>query len=169
MSSKIFSEEIIRKVLRNKNRLERKLKVKIKIKDYEINFEGEEAKVFVAERVLEAIDKDFIVVTALLLVEEDYVLEEINIKDVTKKKNLEQIRGRIIGTQGKTLKTLSDLTECHITLHDNTVSLIGPAEKMKDAVTSVEILIRGSKQSNVYKYLERQRKKVLPKDFGLKE
>ena len=44
------------------------------------------------------------------------LFEIINIKDYSKNKNLERIRGRLIGTQGKALKTLTDLTS-----YDNVV------------------------------------------------
>ena len=164
-----FSKDAIKKILRNKKLLESRLKVRIEIKGLSINLDGEEIDIYVAEKVLEAIERNFPVNTALLLIDENYVLEDIPIKDVTKKKNLEQIRARIIGTKGKTLKTISELSECYITLHENTVSIIGPAEKIKDAINAIESLIRGSKQSNVYKYLEKQRAKFLPEDLGLRK
>ena len=164
-----FSKDTIRKILRSKKNLESKLKVKISVKGNNINLHGEEVNIYVAEKVFEAIERSFSINTALLLTDENYILEDIHIKDVTKKRNLEQIRARIIGTKGKTLKTISELSDCHIVLHENTVSIIGPAEKIKDAMNAIESLIRGSKQANVYKYLERQRAKIMPEDLGLRK
>ena len=164
-----YPPETIKKILKNKKKLETGLNVMLEIKRGQVSIEGKEPELYIAEQVLEAINKNFDINVALLLTNEEYVLEDIHIKDVTKKKNLEQVRARIIGTKGKTLKTLSELTECYITLHENTVSIIGPAEKIKEAVIAIENLIRGSKQSNVYKYLERQKTKPVPEDLGLKE
>ena len=78
------------------------------------------------------------------------------------------IKARIIGKKGKTLKLLCKLSECHITLHNNTVSIICKSEKIKETITAIKNLIKGSKQGNVYSFLERQRKKHEPEDLGLK-
>jgi len=165
-----FNSETIKKIRRNKPKLERKLGVRIKIDASEIKISGNELNTYIAEKVLQAIDKAFPIRTALLLINEDYILEDIPIKNITKKKNLSQVRARIIGTKGKTLKTLSKLTDCHITLHDNTVSLIGPSGSIKEAITAIESLIRGSKQGNVYSYLEKIMKENIDKwSLGLKE
>jgi rRNA processing protein Krr1/Pno1 len=43
-------------------------------------------------------------------------------------------------------------------VHDNQVGIIGSAECIKEAVISLESLIRGSKQGNVYARLEKKKK-----------
>jgi KH domain-containing protein len=164
----IFSSETIRKISKNKKLLEKKLKVKIEINDSEVNLKGKEIDVYVGEKVLEAIARNFSINTALLLLSEDYVLEDIPIRTVTKKKNLENIKARIIGTKGKTLKVLSELSNCNITLHNNTVSIIGRGEDVKEATVAIKRLILGSKQSNVYSYLERNRSRE-EENLGLKQ
>ena len=154
-----FNSNAIRIILRNKKRLERKLKVILTIKGNEIEIEGKEVNIFLTNQVLEAIDKNFSVKTALLLTNEDYVFEEINIKSINKKKSLSSIKSRLIGTKGKTLKTISNIANCHLALNDNIISIIGPAESIKETTQAINSLIHGSKQSNVYSYLERTRRK----------
>jgi len=157
------------KILRNRQKLQKKLKVTFTIdSENKINFVGKEEDIFLAEQVIEAIEMGFEINSALLLTESDYDLELVNIKDVTKKKDLETVRARIIGTKGKTLDTLSEISNCDVVLHDNVVGIIGPAERIKQVITAIESLIRGSKQTNVYKYLEKQRKNIPPSDIGLK-
>ena len=163
-----YSKATISKIKRNKRLLEKKLKVRLNIKGNNVDLQGDEIDIFVAEKVLQAVERTFPLNTALLLIEQDYVLESLNIKDITKKKP-DIVKARIIGTKGKTLKLLSELSECNIVLHDNIVSILGPAEKIKEAITALTNLIRGSKQSNVYKYLQKQKKKPLPSDLGLRE
>lgn len=165
----LFQKQTIYKIARNKKKLENKLKVKINIIHHNIEIKGDEPNIYIGEKVLEAIDKNFSVNIALLLLKEEYVLEDIPIKNITKRKDLSRIKARIIGTKGETLKILSELSDCHITLHNNTVSIIGQVEKIKEATRAIENLIRGSKQTNVYKYLERREQEEGMEDLGLKE
>jgi rRNA processing protein Krr1/Pno1 len=54
-------------------------------------------------------------------------------------------------------------------LHDNTVGIIGPAETIEEATTAIGNLIRGSKQANIYRFLERMNAaKKIKSDLGLK-
>jgi len=123
-----LEKEIIKKILRNKKKLESKLKVKIIIKDSKIEIIGDEFDIYIAENVLEALERNFPLNIALLLLEESYLLKNLLIKSITNRKNLSAIRARIIGTEGKTLKLMSELSECYITLNDNTVSILGSTE-----------------------------------------
>ncbi len=155
----IIAKEAIYKIFRGRKILEKKLGVGIKIERGGIvNLTGDEINVFVGEKVIEAVNKGFSVSNALLLTNENYVLEEVPIKSITKRRNLSVIRARVIGTKGKTLKTISELSGCHLALQDNIVSVIGPAESVKSVITAIKSLIKGSKQSNVYYYLEQARK-----------
>lgn len=163
-----LKEETIKKIQRNRKKLESKLKVEIQATDSDVKLSGEQLDIYIAETVFLALDRNFSLNVALMLLEEDYMLEDIPIKAVTNKK-ITQVRARIIGTEGKTLKLLCALSDSHITLNENRVSIIAHVEKIKDIINAVESLIRGSKQSKVYKYLEKQRKKSYPPDLGLKE
>lgn len=151
--------ENISKILKNKNKLESELEIKITNKGKNIFVEGPAEKEFIAINVLEAINLGFSIECALQLKNEKITLQTINIKDVTKRNDLERIRARIIGTYGKTLKTLKNLTECEICLHDNQIGIIGNCEEIEDAIQSIKSLIHGSKQGNVYARLEKQRKR----------
>lgn len=163
----ILVSEDISKVIKNKKRLERLLNVKIIIKGEEISVEGIPEDEYAAEKVIDAINFGFPIPIALLIKEEDFLFEILDIKKYTHRKDFETIRARIIGKGGKTLKTLSTLTECHFELKDNNVGIIGSPELIKNASDAVILLIQGSKQANVYTYLEKhQIKPVL--DLGLK-
>ncbi len=164
----ILISEDISKVIKNKKRLERLLKVKIIIKGEEISVEGIPEDEYIAEKVIDAINLGFPVSIALLIKEEDFLFEILDIKKYTHRKDLETIRARIIGKGGKTLKTLNTLTQCYFELKDNDVGIIGSAELIKNAQDAVIFLIQGSKQANVYSFLEKhQVQPVL--DLGLKK
>ena len=166
----IYSE-FIRKILQNKSKLEKGLKVKITNKGKILFVEGNAEDEYTAIQAIEAINLAFTTQQALLLTEEGFILEKVNIKDLTKRHDLERIRGRIIGTKGKTKKLIENLSDCIISLHNNTVGIIGRAENIEQAITALTSLIQGAKQSKVYSFLERARSKEkarLNEDLGLK-
>jgi len=164
----IKSLKILKRISFKKKFLESKLKVKLEIKGKIISISGSELSKYEAVQIFEAINFGFEIETALLLLDENYIFEIINIKNLTRRTDLSQVRARIIGRKGKTLKVLQDLTECFIKLHDNQVYIIGPAERIKDCLNGLRKLIQGSKQSSTYAYLEKQRKQPEPADLGLK-
>ena len=163
----ILSEKLPR-ILKNKKRLEEILKIKISNRGKEVTIEGEAKDEFRAQKVIDAINFGFPFSTAILIKTEDFEFEILNIKEHTNRKDLSSVRARIIGKGGKTLKTLTDLSDCFFELKDNFVGIIGAPQLMKNAQESVTSIIRGSKQGNVYKFLEKRRFQE-PVDLGLKE
>lgn len=163
---RIISEDV-NAIKKKQKKLSRILNVKIKFEGNEIILEGTGDNEYIAEKVIDAINFGFSVPTALLIKEEDFLFEILDIKDYTKKKDLPRIRARIIGTDGRTLKTLLTLTECHFEIKDNRVGIIGAPELMLNAQNAIISLIRGSKQANVYAFLEKHRVKPIF-DLGLK-
>ncbi len=151
--------ENIRKVLQNKGTIEQQLNIKITNKGKNLFIEGNADNEYTALQIMQAINLGFSVEKALLLNNENIILQEIHIKDITKRNDLERVRARIIGTQGKTLKTLNNLTDCEFSLSDNKVGIIGDAEKIEEAVQALESLVHGSKQGNVYSRIEREKKR----------
>jgi len=166
MPKKIICEKIAR-IIKGKKKLEKELNVKLLIHGKEVEIEGEPEDEYVAEKVIEALEFGFPFSVALLIKEQDFMFEALNIKDYTKRKDLEKIRARIIGTKGKTLRTLLELTKCHFEIKDNQVGIIGEPEYMRNSQEAMISLIHGAKHANVYSFLEKhQVKPVL--DLGLK-
>lgn len=163
----IFSEKYS-KIIRNKKQLEEELKVKIKIEGKNVSINGDADEEYTAEKVIDAINFGFPLSVALTIKREDFLFEILNIKNYSKKKDLESVRARIIGKKGKTLKTLTNLTECHFELKDNEVGIIGSPEHIKNAQDAIISIIQGAKQANVYAFLEKH--KIYPVlDLGLKK
>lgn len=156
------------KILRNKAELEKELGLKISIKKNEVSLDGKAEQEFIGEKVIEAINFGFPVQVALSLKKEDFMFYVLTIKDYTHRKDLASIRARVIGTDGRTLRTLATLTDCFFEMKDNEVGIIGAPEYIKNAQNAIISLIRGAKQANIYGYLEHH--KVEPVfDLGLKE
>jgi KH domain-containing protein len=158
-------------VLKNKSILEKELSIKITNNGKNIFINGEAQNEFIALKVLEAIDLGFSIKRALLLKDDEIMLEIINIKDLTKRHDLERIRGRIIGTHGKTICNLYNLSDCFLSVNGNEVGIIGETDKIKEAIIALKLLIQGSKQANVYRRLEKKKKenRLFPKATIKKE
>ncbi len=163
----IYSEKLPR-ILKNKKKLEKILNVKITNRGKEISIQGEPEDEHVAEKVIDALNFGFPFSTAMLIKKEDFMFEIINIKDHTKRKDLKRIRARIIGTGGKTLKTLNQITNCYFELKDNSIGVIGPPEYLEGGQKAVISIIKGTKQSNIYGLMEKSKIKPIF-DLGLKE
>ena len=171
---KILYSEAINKIKQNKKEIEKTLNVKLYIQGKNISIDAKNGvDEYAAEKVIEAMNLGFTCNQALILKDENFVLDKVNIKDITKRYDLGRVRGRIIGKQGKTKKAIQNLSECFICVHDNTVGIIGRAEEIEKTIQAITSLIQGSKQSKVYSYLERERTKEKQKDFkedlGLRE
>ncbi len=149
--------------------LEKKLNVKIKFEGKKANIEGEAIDEYEAMKILEAIAFGFPAKKALLLMNENYMFTKINIKKFTRRKNLEDVRARVIGSEGKTKRTIENLSGCEMIIRDNEVGILGPVDEIEHAVTAVGNVARGTKQANVYAYLERMNASMRNKsDLGLK-
>lgn len=144
----------IKELEKTKSELERKLKVKVMIDGKKVTIEGDAIDEYTASLVLEAIKFGFTVKIALTLVDSNIIFRTINIKNHTRRKKLEDIKARIIGTEGKTKRAIENIANCEIILQDNTVGIIASADDIESVMTAIINLIRGSKQANVYRYLE---------------
>lgn len=164
---KLIVEKLPR-ITKNRKKLEKKLNVEITNRGKEVLIDGDPENEYSAEKVIEALDFGFPFSVALMIKEQDYIFEKINIKDYTHKKDMERIRARIIGKKGKTLKTFEELTKCFFELKDNKIGIIGDPEYIKNAQDAIISIIRGAKQANVYSYLEKHQVKPVY-DLGLKD
>lgn len=152
-----------RELHKEKENLEKKLNVSITIDNHRIAINGSPFNEYESLLVLEAMQFGFSVKRALTLKGEENILRKIPIKNFTRRKNLREVRGRIIGKEGKTKRAIEEISGCHMIINESAVVIIGSAEKIEEATTAITNLIRGSKQSNVYRFLERMntRRKVL--------
>jgi ribosomal RNA assembly protein len=85
------------------------------------------------------------------------VFETINISNIAKtEKDLQRIKGRIIGSAGKTREVFENLTGVSISVYGKTISIIGYPEQNDVARVGIDMLLKGSTQKVVYKYLEKK-------------
>jgi len=159
---KIIISEKIPRIIKNKRKLEIILQVKITNRGKEITINGGAEEEFLAEKVIDALNFGFSFTNAIKIKTEENIFEIVNIKDHTKRKDMGSVRGRIIGKAGKNLKVLSQLTKCHFEIKDNSVGIIGSSENFEEGYKSIISIIQGSKHSNVYGSVKRNKKRIIP-------
>ncbi len=109
--------------------------------------------------VIKAIGRGFSPHHAYRLFDDDEYLEIIDIDAYVGKKgeHLMRVRARLIGSGGKTRHLIEDLTGANMSVYGDTVGLIGNSVQLPIARNAVDMLLRGSEHSTVYRYLERSR------------
>ena len=161
----IYVKKIL-EVQKNKELIEKELKVKIKIVGHKVSVEGEPVEEYIAESVFCAINFGFPIRKSLMLKSEETVFKIIHIKSYTKR-NLKDVLARLIGKRGKTRKTFSEISGCEIIVKDTEVGILGEVEAVGNAETAIISLIRGSKQANMYRYLERMNREKRLREFEI--
>ncbi len=127
---------------------------------------------FRAREVITAIGRGFSPDRAFRLIRnEDAALEVIDLREIfgRSESELQRVKGRIIGQDGKTRRIIEELTDAEISVHGHTVSIIADVEEMEIAREAVQMLLRGSQHSTVYNFLHRKRRDLKKKKLELWE
>ena len=114
------------------------------------------------EDVIRAIGRGFSPEHALMLFNEEVDFFIFDIHDyVGKRENhIVRLKSRIIGRRGKTKRLIEHLTSSYLSIYGHTVSIIADAENMVVTKRAVDMLLCGSKHSSVYRFVEREMKKL---------
>jgi ribosomal RNA assembly protein len=121
-----------------------------------------------ASEVVKAIARGFSPQKALLLFDEEFLMfETIDLSNIAKtEKDLQRIRGRIIGKAGKTREIFETLTNARISVYGKTVCLIGYPEQNAVARAGIDMLLEGSSHGPVYKFLEKKKSELKQVELG---
>ena len=137
--------------------------------DVEISEAKDPIKGLRAREVVHAIARGFSPEKALRLLEDELLmLETIDLSNVARtEKDLQRLRGRIIGKDGKTREVFEDLTNVRISVYGKTICLIGYPEHNTVARAGIEMLLKGSAHGPVYTFLEKKKSELKRSDLGL--
>ena len=156
---------LIGKTGETKRWIERRTGVKMLVDSEEGDIELDVSKLddpamaLVAPNIVKAIGRGFSPEHALELLDGGTVLEVLDVRDFVGKKpnHVSRVRARLIGTRGKTRRIMEDLTETHISVFGNTVSVIGGSVQVSITMRAIEMLLEGAEHATVYRFLERKR------------
>ncbi len=147
----------------NKKKIEKELNARLVIDSDEgdVIIKGYDSfNLLIGQNIVKAIGRGINPNVALRLLEEDAVLETIDITDFSgrSKNKLIRIRGRAIGTDGKSRERIEELTNTNIAIYGKTITIIGDYEGVALARKAIESLLSGSRHTTIYQWLEKQTK-----------
>jgi ribosomal RNA assembly protein len=121
-----------------------------------------------AREVVHAIARGFSPEKAIKLFDDDYLMfETIDLSNIARtEKDMERLKGRIIGRGGKTREVFEDLTNVRISVYGKTISIIGYPEQNAVARAGIDMLLKGSTHGPVYKFLEKKRTDLKNLEMG---
>jgi len=164
---------------RVKESIERKLSVELGIDSESgdititLNPEAEDPSIlFRAKEVVTAVGRGFSPERAFrLLQDEDAVLQVIDLRESLGRSvsDIQRLKGRIIGKEGKTRRTIEELTQVDVSVHGHTVSIIGNLDQVEIARKAIQMILRGSQHATVYRFLHRKRRELKKKKLELWE
>jgi len=94
-----------------------------------------------------------------LLDDEDLLLDMIDLSGLADNpRQLDRLRGRIIGKDGRAREQIEDMTDVEISVFGKTIALIGYPEQLKVARTAIDMLIEGVPHENVFAFLDKKKK-----------
>jgi ribosomal RNA assembly protein len=139
-------------------------KVEVDTDEGEVRIEGPDTDpigALKARDIVLAIARGFSPERAMRLLKENTYLGVLDIKFTTgkhEKAALRRIRSRVIGTRGKARSRIEELSGCSVSVYGSTVALIGEEEQLERATRAVELLLKGSEHSTVFRLLAHLRR-----------
>jgi ribosomal RNA assembly protein len=125
-----------------------------------------------AKDVVTAIGRGFTPQTTFRLIRnEDDIYDMIDLRLIfgRSESDIKRIKGRIIGTEGKTRKLIEELTEADVVVYGHTVGIIGSFEEADAARNAVQMIIDGCEHHTVYNYLQKKRTELKKQKLELWE
>ena len=125
-----------------------------------------------AKDLVTAIGRGFPPETAFRLIRnEDDIFDIIDLRLIfgRSESDIKRIKGRIIGTDGKTRRLIEELTEADVVVYGHTIGIIGSFEQADSARNAVQMIIDGCQHHTVYKYLQRKRTELKKEKLELWE
>jgi ribosomal RNA assembly protein len=121
-----------------------------------------------AREVVHAIARGFSPEKATKLFDDDFLMfETIDLSNIARTdKDMERLKGRIIGRAGKTREVFEDLTNVRLSVYGKTISIIGYPEQNAVARAGIDMLLKGSSHGPVYKFLEKKRTDLKNVEMG---
>jgi ribosomal RNA assembly protein len=122
----------------------------------EINAE-EVAEEWRIRDIILAIGRGFNPILAMKLFLDDFYLEVLNLRDYLKTEHaMTRQKSRIIGTQGKTKKTIEEVAGVNLSIYGHTIAMIGDEMSIALAKQAILMFLDGKSHSTIYMFLEQK-------------
>jgi len=127
---------------------------------------------FRAKDVVTAVGRGFSPEQAFRLIRnEDAIFDFVDLRIIfdRSESDIRRVKSRIIGMNGKTRRTIEELTEADVVVYGHTVGMIGTFEEVDAARNAVQMIIQGSQHHTVYSYLQKKRRELKKQNLELWE
>ncbi len=144
-----------------KKDIEKKTKTSLEIDSAsgEINVisDGSYYEIHLAKNIINAISRGFSPEHAFKLLEDNYTFDVIDISEYVSdsRDRHAQIKGRIIGREGKVKQMIEKRNRCYLSIYGKTVAIIAPVDKVEDTHEVIEKILSGVRHTTVFKMLKR--------------
>lgn len=114
-------------------------------------------EIHIAKKIISAIGRGFSPFDSFKLLKDNFEIEIIPLDEYVKNSRHRhtQIKGRVIGREGRIKQIIEKRYNCLISVYGKTVSIIGEQDRIKDAREVVEKILSGSKHSTIIKSIKR--------------
>ncbi|MCX6820349.1 MAG: KH domain-containing protein [Candidatus Aenigmarchaeota archaeon] len=159
IDSVIMPERRMAMLRRNRrllDKLEELAEVHINVRDG-VTFEADDPIMGMrVKQVLTAFGRGFGMDDALNLLDEEQELSLVEITEYSGKSpnRLTDLKGRVIGREGKSKNIIERFTGTHVVIQGKTVGIIGRWQSVQVAREAVRMLLEGHKHGTVFRYLE---------------
>lgn len=121
---------------------------------------------WIARQIVKAIGRGFSPEHAFMLLDESSSFELIEMKDWAKNESqMKRLKGRVIGEDGKSKRTIEQLTDTHISVYGKTIGILGDSADVQTSRKAIEMLLSGARHATVYNLLENEQKKKKKLEF----
>ena len=143
--------------------IETKCKVHLTIEEEgDVEIEGDSTETFFAKDVVKAIGRGFTPHEALKLIEQDYNLYIIQLKDlISSDKAITRLKGRVIGEKGRMKSDIESATESYVCIYGNTIGIIARIDTMDKTKEAITMLLDGAPHNVVINYLAKARREIM--------
>ncbi len=102
---------------------------------------------------------------AFELFHEDIMLDVLDLRELFGKSesDIQRIKGRIIGRDGKSRRSIEEITQADISINEHTIGIIGSYESVSLAREGMEMLIKGRTHATVYEHLKNRSREIKKK------
>jgi ribosomal RNA assembly protein len=117
--------------------------------------------------LVKAIGRGFSPERALAILDDEMLM--LDVLDISKmastKSDMERIKGRIIGKDGRSREIMERLSGTKVSVYGKTVSVLGYPEQVRVARTAIEMLLDGAPHGNVYSFLEKKHQELAKEEL----
>lgn len=115
-----------------------------------------------AKDTVTAIARGFPPEKAFQLFDESVILDVLDLRELFGKSesDIQRVKGRIIGRDGKSRRSIEEITQADISVDEYAIGIIGSYESVSLAREGMEMLINGRTHATVYEHLKNRSREI---------